>query len=239
MTVQKLACIALLACLALARLPACLALLIGFQSGRWSSSGTFFFVFDFFVCCAVCVFFGFALLRLLVGGVASKMRSTQTALYIGNGYQERMSPRDHDKTFSASDAIGATAEVAYKKHPFGILRYSPGKENIGAMVMEIIPKSRYPGGSEGQAFAAGMKSGWLLKSVIGKDVSGMEFAQIMDLLGDEVMDQRMSQHFHASEKAGRLAEPVDLPITVVYQEGAGQDIKWPQMKEDIEKGFTR
>ncbi|CAE8610957.1 unnamed protein product [Polarella glacialis] len=166
MTVQKLACIALLACLALARLPACLALLIGFQSGRWSSSGTFFFVFDFFVCCAVCVFFGFALLRLLVGGVASKMRSTQTALYIGSGYQERMSPRDHDKTFSASDATGATAEVAYKKRPFGILRCSPKETMFRDLVIEIIPKSR-------------------------------------------------------------------------HQEGAGQDIKWPQMKEDICEGFTR
>ncbi|CAE8682711.1 unnamed protein product [Polarella glacialis] len=162
------------------------------------------------------------------------MRSTQTAEHIGNGYQEGMSPRDHDKTLSASDATGATAEVAYKKRPLGMLRYSPGKDNIGAMVMEIIPKSRYPGESEGQAFAAGMESGWLLKSTNGKDVSGMEFvAQIMDLLDDEVMDQRMSQHFYASEQAGRLAEPVDLPINVVYQEGAGQDIKWPQMKEDI------
>ncbi|CAE8595594.1 unnamed protein product [Polarella glacialis] len=167
------------------------------------------------------------------------MRSTRTAAHIGNGYQERMSPRDHDKTFLESDATGATAEVTYKKRPFGILRYSPGKDNIGAMVMEIIPKSRYPGDPQGQAFAAGVKSGWILKSVNGKDASGMEFAHIMDLLDDEVMDQRMSQHFYASEKAGRLAEPVDPPITNVYQAGAGQDITWPQMKEDIWKGFTR
>jgi len=80
------------------------------------------------------------------------------------------------------------------------------------------------------SYAAGVKSGWLLKSVNSKDVLGMEFAHILDLLDDEVMDQRMSQHFYASEKAGRLAEPVELPITVVYQEGAGQDIEWPQMK---------
>ncbi len=112
----------------------------------------------------------------------------------GSGYQERMSPRDHDKTFSASDATGATAEVAYKKRPFGILRYSPGKDNIGSMVMEIIPKSRYPGDPQGQAFAAGVTSGRVLKSINGKDASGMEFAHIMDLLDDEVMDQRMSQH---------------------------------------------
>ncbi|CAE8647316.1 unnamed protein product [Polarella glacialis] len=119
------------------------------------------------------------------------------------------------------------------------VRYSPGKDHTGAMVLEIIPKSRYPGDPQSQAFAAGVTSGRVLKSINGKDVSGMEFAHIMDLLDDEVMDQRMSQHLYASEKAGRLAEPVDLPITVLYQEGAGQDIEWPQMKEDIWEGFTR
>ncbi|CAE8608066.1 unnamed protein product [Polarella glacialis] len=137
---------------------ACLALVISFLSGHWSSSEASFV------------------------GVASKMRSSRTAVYIGNGYQERMSPRDHDKTFLISFATVATVEVAYKKRPCGILRYLPGKDNIVAMVMEIIPKSRYPGEPRGQAFAAGVKSGWLLKSIIGKDVSGMEFAQIMDLL---------------------------------------------------------
>ncbi|CAE8636002.1 unnamed protein product [Polarella glacialis] len=191
----------------------CLALLMSFLPDRRSSSGASFV------------------------GVASKMRSTRTAVHIGNGYQERLSPRDHDKTFSASDATGATGEVIYKERPFGILRYSPGKNNIGAMVMEIIPKSRYPGDPQGQAYAAGVKSGWLLKSVNGKDVSGIEFAHIMDLLDDEVMDQRMSQQHNpltelllTYRKAGRLAEPVSLPIIVVYQEGAGRDIEWPHME---------
>ncbi|CAE8738924.1 unnamed protein product, partial [Polarella glacialis] len=41
--------------------------------------------------------------------VASKMRSTRTAVHIGKGYQERMSPRDHDKTFLVADATGASA----------------------------------------------------------------------------------------------------------------------------------
>jgi len=193
----------------------CLVPLIAFLCSLWSSSVASFV------------------------GLAGKVRSTRTVVHLGNGYLERMSPRDHDRPFSVSDATGATAEVSYKKRPFGILRYSPGKNNIGAMVMEIIPKSRYPGDPQGQAFAAGVKHGWILKSINGHDVSGMEFAKIMDLLDDEVMDQRMSQHFYASQKAGRLAEPVDLPISVVYQEGAGQDIKWPEMKEDIWEGFTR
>ncbi|CAE8628516.1 unnamed protein product [Polarella glacialis] len=119
------------------------------------------------------------------------MRSLRTAVHNSNGYQERMSLRDHDKTFLVSLPLVATEEVTYKKRPFGILRYSPGNDNIGAMVMEIIPKSRYPGDPQGQAFAAGVKSGLLLKSINGQDVSSMEFAQIMDLLDDEVMDQSM------------------------------------------------
>ncbi|CAE8643090.1 unnamed protein product [Polarella glacialis] len=123
---------------------ACVAMLMGFLSlwACWVISGASFV------------------------SVASKMGSTQTAVHIGNGYQERMSLRDHDKTFSVSDAAGATVEVANKKRPFGILRYSPGKDNIGSMVMEIIPpKSHYPGDPQGQAFAAGVQSGRFLKSI--------------------------------------------------------------------------
>merc|ERR1711948_95735 len=104
---------------------------------------------------------------------------------------------------TAGDATGATAEVTFKKRPFGILRYAPGAGGNGAMVMEIIPKSRYPGDPQGQAFAAGVQSGWVVKSINGEDVSGQSFAKIMDILDDEVMDQRMSQHFYASQKEPR------------------------------------
>merc|ERR1711879_600986 len=143
------------------------------------------------------------------------------------------------KPFCAADASGATHEVTFKKRPFGILRYAPGVDGKDAMVMGIIPKSRYPGDPQGQAFAAGVQKGWVVKSINGTSVSGEPFAKIMDLLDDEVMDQRMSQHFYASQKEPRAAEPVDPPITVVYQEGAGKDIQWPEMKEDIWEGFTR
>ena len=177
-------------------------------------------------------------------------RSARTTMYLGHGYQERMSPRAHDpgyaepdtkgaKAFTAADATGATAEVTFKKRPFGILRYAPGADGKDAMVMEIIPKSRYPGDPQGQAFAAGVKSGWVVKSINGEEVAGQSFAKIMDILDDEVMDQRMSQHFYASEKEPREGQPADTPITVVYQEGAGADIQWPEMKEDIWEGFTR
>merc|ERR1712139_351324 len=143
------------------------------------------------------------------------------------------------KPFTAADATGATKEVTFKKRPFGILRYAPGQGMTDAMVMEIIPKSRYPGDPQGQAFAAGVQSGWVVKSINGQDVAGQPFAKIMDMLDDEVMDQRMSQHFYSSQKEPRSGEPVEPPITVVYQEGAGKDIQWPGMKEDIWEGFTR
>jgi len=177
-------------------------------------------------------------------------RSAKTTMYLGHGYQERMSARAHDpgyteadskgaKPFTAADATGATMEITFKKRPFGILRYAPGANQNDAMVMEIIPQSRYPGDPQGQAFAAGLKSGMVVKSINGQDMSGKSFAAIMDTLDDEVMDQRMSQHFYASQKEPRAAEPADTPMTIVYQAGAGADIQWPEMKEDIWEGFSR
>jgi len=177
-------------------------------------------------------------------------RSARTSMNIGHGYQERMSARKHDPgydgaeslgaaAFTAADATGATAEVTFKKRPFGVLRYAPGKDGKDAMVMEVIPKSRYPGDPQGQAFAAGVQSGWVVKSINGEDVAGQSFAKIMDILDDEVMDQRMSQHFYASEKEPRQGEPADVPIKVGYQDGAGKDVKWPEMKDHIWEGFTR
>merc|ERR1712008_322880 len=38
------------------------------------------------------------------------------------------------------------------------------------------------------------KSGWIVKSINGEEVAGQTFAKIMDVMDDEVMDQRMSQH---------------------------------------------
>merc|ERR1712032_53503 len=58
-----------------------------------------------------------------------------------------MSPRAHDpgyaeadskgaKPFTAEEATGATMEVTYKKRPFGIIRYAPGKDQQNAMEMK-------------------------------------------------------------------------------------------------------
>jgi len=177
-------------------------------------------------------------------------RSAKTTMHLGHGYQERMSARAHDpgyaesdtkgaKPFTAADATGATTDIVFKKRPFGILRYAPGASGNDAMVMEIIPQSRYPGDPQGQAFAAGVQSGWVVAGINGESTKGYTFAKIMDMLDDEVMDQRMSQHFYASQKEPRQAEPVDTPITVTYAAGAGADIQWPEMKEDIWEGFSR
>merc|ERR1712024_63965 len=105
------------------------------------------------------------------------------------------------KAFTAADATGATTEVTFKKRPFGILRYAPGADAKDAMVMEIIPKSRYPGDPQGQAFAAGVKSGMIVKSINGQDVLEEDFGKIMDLLDDEVADPRFSQSMIAALEA--------------------------------------
>ena len=56
-----------------------------------------------------------------------------------------------DVPFTSSAATGPGAEVSFKKRPFGILRYTPGEGGKGAMVQEVIGKSRYPGDPQGQA----------------------------------------------------------------------------------------
>merc|ERR1719437_394856 len=72
-------------------------------------------------------------------------QSSLVARRIGAGYFDRQSAKDHDQPFGIADASGDTHEVTFKKRPFGILRYQADKDGKGAMTMNIIPKSRYPG----------------------------------------------------------------------------------------------
>merc|ERR1711972_72507 len=126
---------------------------------------------------------------------------------IGAGYFDRQSAKDHDVPFAPGDAKGDN-EIIFKKRPFGILRYQSGKDGKGAMVMNVIPKSRYPGDPQGQAFAASVQRGWVVKSINGEDVLNDDFGKIMDLLDDEIMDPRFSQQVKTSlETEGRKAEP--------------------------------
>merc|ERR1712232_1297388 len=131
--------------------------------------------------------------------------------------------------------------MGYKKRPFGILRYQPGQGGKGAMAMEVIPTSRYPGDPQGQAFLAGVKGGWVVKSVNGQDVLSEDFGKIMDLLDDEVADPRFSKSTALALEAqgGRLADPVDPPITVVYSEIPGYEWKGEIPSQDGQEGFAR
>merc|ERR1712183_42705 len=132
-------------------------------------------------------------------------------------------------------------EVTFKKRPFGILRYAPGADGKDAMVMEIIPKSRYPGDPQGQAFASGVQSGWVVKAVNGQDVLSEDFGKIMDMLDDEVADPRFSKStaLALEKQGGRLAEPVDTPITVSWASIPGYVYKGAELKEDGQDGFAR
>merc|ERR1712178_102774 len=114
--------------------------------------------------------------------------------------------------------MGAAHDVVFKKRPFGILRYTPGEGGKGAMVQEVIGKSRYPGDPQGQGFAAGVKGGWVVKTINGQDVLNADFEVIMDMLDDEVADPRFSKSVQLAleQQGGRKAEPVDAPISVTF-----------------------
>lgn len=168
-------------------------------------------------------------------------RGSRVAAHVSAGYLERLGPKDSDIAFKASAATGATVDVEYKKRPFGILRYQPGEGGVGAMVMEVVPKSRYPGDPQGQAFVNGVKGGWVLKSVSGTDVLGMPFGKIMDMLDDEVADPRFSKStaLALTEQGGRMAEPVETPIKLTYATIPGYEFKGAELKESAQDGFAR
>merc|ERR1712187_78546 len=111
----------------------------------------------------------------------------------------------------------------------------------GAMAMEVIPKSRYPGDPQGQAFSAGIKGGMVVKSINGADMLNEDFGKIMDLLDDEVADPRFSKSTQLAleKQGGRMAEPADLPMTVVYTEIPGYQGNFQQLTQDGQDGFAR
>merc|ERR1712014_568710 len=109
------------------------------------------------------------------------------------------------------------------------------------MFQEVVPKSRYPGDPQGQAFVAGVKGGWVVKSINGQDVTGEDFGKIMDMLDDEVADPRFSKStaLALEKQGGRLAEPVAAPIAVTYAEIPGYVYKGAELKADGQDGFAR
>merc|ERR1711948_227915 len=105
--------------------------------------------------------------------------------------------------------------------------------------MEVIPKSRYPGDPQGQAFSAGIKGGSVVKSINGQDVTNEDFGKIMDLLDDEVADPRFSKStaLALETQGGRLAEPAATPLAVTFAEVPGYVWKGVELKEDGQDGF--
>merc|ERR1712224_389309 len=108
--------------------------------------------------------------------------------------------------------------------------------NKGAMVQEVIGKSRYPGDPQGQGFASGVQGGWVVKSINGQDVLNADFEVIMDMLDDEVADPRFSKSVQLALDAqgGRKAEPADTPIAVSFATIPGYQWKGEVLGADWE-----
>jgi hypothetical protein len=184
---------------------------------------------------------------LFVGAPAtSSLRGQAVARQVGTDYLLRNGPKDADgPPVDTGAAAGPQHEVVYKKRPFGIARYAPGTGGMGAQVMEVTPKSRYPGDPQGQAFVAGVQAGWVIKTVNGNDVTKLPLEAIMEMLDDEVLDpvaalslnlkesgvQSGFSNTEASAGAGSFSvksadvgmtdfavTKAELPITVVYAE---------------------
>ena len=156
-------------------------------------------------------------------------------------YLERLGPKDTDVPFDSSAATGPGADVTFKKRPFGILRYQPGNGGKGAMAMEIIPTSRYPGDPQGQAVVAGVKSGWVVKAIDGLNVLNEPFGKIMDMLDDEVADPRFSKStaLALEKQGGRLAPAVGTPAVISFASIPGYVYKGKELKQDGQDGFAR
>eukprot|EP00434_Breviolum_minutum_P018231 symbB.v1.2.016082.t2/scaffold1216.1/size131131/8 len=176
-----------------------------------------------------------------VGTPQAAPRVSRVPARVSAEYLERLGPKDSDVPFDPSAATGPGASVEFKKRPFGILRYQPGQSLKGAMAMEIIPKSRYPGDPQGQAFASGVQSGWVVTSINGQNVQNEDFGKIMDLLDDEVADPRFSKStaLALEKQGGRLAEPAAAPLAVQFNSIPGYVYKGAELKEDGQDGFAR
>lgn len=120
--------------------------------------------------------------------------------------------------FDASDAatIKSTLCVEYTRRPFGVLAYAPSESGRGALVWEL-GRERYPGDAQGNARKLGVQEGFAIKSVGGVDVSTWAFPDIMDLLGDKVLDNS-SGKFQSLSSGVHGLDPAPLPLQVEYAE---------------------
>jgi len=120
--------------------------------------------------------------------------------------------------FDASNAtaIKHTLTVSYTQRPFGVLAYAPSIDGKGACVWEL-GRERYPGDYQGRARNAGVREGYAVKSIGGVDVATWDFYDIVDLLGDKVLDNS-SGKFQATSRGPSENSPVTLPVNIEYVE---------------------
>lgn len=131
-----------------------------------------------------------------------------------------------------SERIVETLSAEFKRRPFGVKRYSPGVGGKGAMVLEMQEKERYKGDAMGQVSVKGVKTGMILKTIQGIDVSGWDFEDIMDLIDDKgiVDPDSISASTWGDAAKARNREPVqaaELPLSVefmIMSEGSGSSM---------------
>mmetsp|Transcript_60911 Transcript_60911/g.170332 ORF Transcript_60911/g.170332 Transcript_60911/m.170332 type:complete len:625 (+) Transcript_60911:78-1952(+) len=126
-------------------------------------------------------------------------------------------------TFDASDAASVTRAlvVEYKQRPFGITAYAPSINGKGALVWEL-GKERYAGDYQGRARQLGVKQGFAVRSIGGVNVASWDFYDIMDLLGDKILDNS-SGKFQSISMGHMGNTPAPLPVEVEYVEVSVSD----------------
>eukprot|EP00437_Effrenium_voratum_P003494 CAMPEP_0181426794 /NCGR_PEP_ID=MMETSP1110-20121109/15842_1 /TAXON_ID=174948 /ORGANISM="Symbiodinium sp., Strain CCMP421" /LENGTH=692 /DNA_ID=CAMNT_0023549991 /DNA_START=24 /DNA_END=2102 /DNA_ORIENTATION=- len=174
---------------------------------------------------------GVAAIGLGAAATIARRRGKARAPLVVRQAERLLRPRDRsdghgwvkeDPDFNAMDESGvqATHTVELKKRPSGIKRYTHGMDGKGAMVADMTEKARYPGDPIGQAAVAGVKKGFVVKSVNGTDVRSWDFEDIMDLLEDFIPDPdvQSTAAFKTGGDRVRKHQQVPFPVTIEYME---------------------
>jgi len=149
------------------------------------------------------------------------------------GTLETMAPevifaRGDEADISDPSQINKLHSIEFRTRPFGINNYAPGPNGKGARVVNMRTEERYKGDPLGQAWKKGVQIGWWVKSVAGQDVTNMDFDDIVDLMGDRLLDNASRGAFDGSYKVtgdnkgkGKVLPKVvqvQLPATIEYAE---------------------
>eukprot|EP00929_Paragymnodinium_shiwhaense_P007545 TRINITY_DN111467_c0_g1_i1.p2 TRINITY_DN111467_c0_g1~~TRINITY_DN111467_c0_g1_i1.p2 ORF type:complete len:230 (+),score=69.22 TRINITY_DN111467_c0_g1_i1:60-749(+) len=147
--------------------------------------------------------------------VRQKMVTLEDGREVSLDYKHRLRSKTRDPAFAAAAATGDSKKVTFEMRPFGILRYQPGKANKGAMVMSVS-SGFYTDDPQGQARDAGVTPGMVVTKIAGQDVTGKDFLEVMQLLGDENLGEweegRMAGTWRAHESWESKAKPCPLEV---------------------------